>query len=166
MPSSGYCEHCSHMVHIHMYRHIHIHKIKINLKKISIRGLGYGSVAELCLVYTQYTKPLVPPSALWGRGKFPPITTMQALAIPSGYTTTHPNVFLALPAPQCYLLRETIPAQPTPISQQCVYDSPAVILYLLWWPQIAFCSRAGAGPAPGALRRTWVCCSHSNPLFL
>lgn len=43
--------------YIHIYRHIHIRKIKINFKKISIRGLGYGSVAEL-MYYTHNTQSL------------------------------------------------------------------------------------------------------------
>lgn len=58
--------------------------------------MGYGSVAELCLVYTQYTEPLVPPSALWGRGKFPPITT---LAIHSGVYHHTPQCISGSPRP-------------------------------------------------------------------
>ena len=47
-----------------------------------------------------------------------PLITMAALTIHRGIYSQAPDIFLALLHLQCYLLREALPTQPTPISQR------------------------------------------------
>lgn len=100
----------------------------------------------------------------------PLLITMEALAIHSGIYSQAPQIISGSP-PSSMLPPQGCPPCPAYIHLPSMrlwfpssnpVPSPVASDCFLFQAE----GEGGTGSAPGALRKTWVCCSHSNPLFL